>query len=380
MKKILLFLIAAITLVVVACTNDDDMPVIAESACDQSETLTNAKSVADRVMQQFGFKAGSRSGNGADVNVWYSDSHHTDTTAIIVNYEDGGFVLVNPDVNAESAVYAVSDEGSYIVGRNPIADEYVYGLAGGGVIGGGGNDTLPKTPEPDFPVIMVCPDDVYHLYKTPNWHQYYPYNKYCFTKTGKQAVVGCVALSIGQICSYHKYPTSIEGRAINWDNILSSEHIYEVPSSDKDALAYFLAKIGQYCYMNYGEEVSLSDMNSAIVAWRTLGYENVKLTQSYSELIGALKTGPAQIRCAHLGSTSGHAWVVDGYKCLYTHILPGIGVGGEIIKEEIISNEYFRFNWGLGGDGNAYYRIGENYTVNNSTFSSNMVAVINIHP
>ena len=376
MKKLLFFL-GVMLMCITSCTSEND-PVPVATASEESATSA-AKRIADLVMKDFGFQTSSRSDAEADVQVWCSDYLRMDTTAIIVNYRDGGFVLVNPDMTAESQIYAVSDEGSYIVGQNPIADEYIYGLTGLGdaTIGRGDNDTLPKVPDLGIPVIMVKPDDIYKNYPTPNWHQDAPFNKYCFTASGAQAQVGCVALSMGQICSYYKYPSIIDGKTINWDSILSSNYIEDVPDEDVDVLAYFLYKLGVYCKMNYGVTESGATIDNALAAWKTIGYREVTIINSTSSLKEALKTGPAQIFSRDIYYHAGHAWVADGYKCTYTYIPPGIGIDGEIIREQYIPNEYFHFNWGWGGQGNAYYKLGEKYSAGNFTFSANVQAIVN---
>ena len=57
------------------------------------------------------------------------------------------------------------------------------------------------------------------------WGQHAPYNKFCFTSTGEQAVTGCLAIAVAQIAAYYQHPTSFNGHSYDWDAILSADTV-----------------------------------------------------------------------------------------------------------------------------------------------------------
>ena len=61
-----------------------------------------------------------------------------------------------------------------------------------------------------------------------------PYNKYCFTSDGQQAVAGCVAIALVQLISANKYPSTIGGQFVDWDTLIDT---YKTNTTQRDILA-----------------------------------------------------------------------------------------------------------------------------------------------
>ena len=82
-----------------------------------------------------------------------------------------------------------------------------------------------------------------------NWHQGYPYNKYCYVKGGKQAAAGCVAIAGAQALTVLR-PN--EPLITSWDAIVE-----KCPSAAAiDEIAKLVHFIGASVGMKYGEESS----------------------------------------------------------------------------------------------------------------------------
>ncbi|WP_373816508.1 C10 family peptidase, partial [Porphyromonas loveana] len=50
------------------------------------------------------------------------------------------------------------------------------------------------------------------------WGQRAPFNLHAeVMNNGERAPAGCVAIAVGQITTYHKYPKVLEGKTLNWN-------------------------------------------------------------------------------------------------------------------------------------------------------------------
>lgn len=214
---------------------------------------------------------------------------------------------------------------------------------------------------------------------TVNWNQSSPYNAYC---PRQEALVGCVAVAMGQAMSVQRYPSRAVGsvsynsanygslninfdeeRAYNWDDILSGANNY-------DEVARLLYHTGMSVKMDYGEDGSGIPSNQVSRISNAL-----KTNFSYSDdvtyywrdqysgdwrqlLVNELNAGRAIVYNA-IDSKGGygHSFNVDGYD----------------------TNGLFSINWGWGGYGNGYYSI-DNLRDSrmNMNYDTGHVAVIGI--
>lgn len=193
-----------------------------------------------------------------------------------------------------------------------------------------------------------------------NWNQTAPFNRYCPQQGDKHALVGCVAVAMGQAMSVHRHPSRPQGnvsyavvgygglridfdaqRAYNWDDILSG-------NNNSDEVARLLYHAGMSVQMEYGEEGSgipsneVNRISNALknhfrysdgvqYVWRD--YYDGNWEQL---LINELAAGRAVIYNAiDTRHHSGHSFNLDGYD----------GEG------------HFHVNWGWGGNGNAYFTV-----------------------
>ncbi|WP_311442426.1 C10 family peptidase [Hoylesella enoeca] len=81
------------------------------------------------------------------------------------------------------------------------------------------------------------------------WHQEAPYNKYCFTSKGEQALAGCVAIAGAQALTVLRPELPM---ITSWDEVIK-----ENPSATaQDEIAKLIKYIGDETGMNYGVDAS----------------------------------------------------------------------------------------------------------------------------
>ena len=206
---------------------------------------------------------------------------------------------------------------------------------------------------------------------TTRWDQDYPYNAKCPLINGERAVTGCVATSMAQVMNYHKWPkrtTTVipsygigyydtEGEyqweelpelgitEIDWDHMLPSYDGSET-AEEIDAVATLMQLCGHAVVMKYGLDGSgaksenvrnvLPDFfayDGFMMGYANRGgYENDAWNQLiYNELS---INGPVMYDGSRK-SSSGHAFVIDGYD----------------------TNDYFHVNWGWGGENDGYFLL-----------------------
>lgn len=214
--------------------------------------------------------------------------------------------------------------------------------------------------------------EILPLIKT-KWEQGCFYSSFCpYDTEGPcgHVLVGCVAVVMGQIMNYWKYPEScndipgystdygwistIKSSVYNW-SIMPESLNKESNSAVVNSLAELLYHCGVSTKMDYGhDESSTSSVNAAQALVNTFKYpQSVKYRErkDYSPdewqlmLKNELKNNrPVYYSGNGIGS---HAFICDGYQNVF----------------------YYHFNWGWGGNNDGYYVLDlltpENYDFNN---------------
>lgn len=195
------------------------------------------------------------------------------------------------------------------------------------------------------------------------FHQQAPYNGQCPMLYGERTIVGCVAISMGQIMTYYQWPkqgqgsysyTTTDGLDVSadfnttydWNNILhyyDSENV-NYNSTQKNAVAKMLFHCGVSVNMDYGVDGSGS---SDIYVPKALSeyfsydkgmqvhYRAMYNFNDWKNLIKEELNNNRPIICCADSDEGGHAFNCDGYD----------------------SNDYFHINWGWGGYYNGYYDL-----------------------
>lgn len=261
-------------------------------------------------------------------------SAETDTTFYVVDFEEGGYSLIAADRELDNNVYVYSPDGEFSSDDNPVLDIYLENAIATmpdaprrGEIGNMAKMSRANVPnDKDLPITgeeyingVLC-TYIYkasHTIKQPLiwtlWHQHAPYNIYCPVEKNQHTLVGCVAVAIGQICAYHRWPQQVDGYTYNWDDmLLYNSHSNETMIGLND-IALFLRKVGDIVDMDYGTDSSSATTKNILSGLKKLGYTSAILTD-YSTFKCAYELG-CDRPVLMIGTNSkgeGHAWVVDG--------------------------------------------------------------------
>lgn len=202
-------------------------------------------------------------------------------------------------------------------------------------------------------IVPMAESDKVSQLITVQWNQSSPYNKYCPTNASiGRAVVGCVAVAMGQAMTVPKYPERPEGQvtynnvnygsiscnfsnepAYNWTNIISG-------ANNKDDVARLLWHCGASVKMGYSPSASGSYNSSVATALKQyFGYPNsVKYlsradyndSEWNSILLNELKEGRAVVYGGYSPEGgAGHSFNLDGYDGAHYHVNWGWGGAGD---------------------------------------------------
>lgn len=190
---------------------------------------------------------------------------------------------------------------------------------------------------------------------------------------GTRCKVGCVAVAMGQIMNYWKYPiwTPVLDRQFDWCNMADS--LCNVNNDNyiaqREAVSWLLFKCGksvdmEYCSDGTSSTASVADARNALVS---IGYSNeadyqLRFGHNDNTWYGRIKYNlnngwPVLYRGRKPLSTTGHAFVCDGYN----------------------NNDKFHFNFGWRGDKDSYFAL-DALTPEGHNYNNSQKAVFYIHP
>ncbi len=277
---------------------------------------------------------------------------------------DNGFVIVSADKRTKK-ILGYSKTGHFDSKHMPInlvgwLESYAQQIKYA-------KENLPEVSQADFSKSMSRvaqkTTSVAPLLGTINYNQNAPYNDLCPEKNGKRTVTGCVATAIAQVMKFHNHPNQGKGsHSYEWNgqtlSVDFSTQTYDwtkikpfytgnPTTEEKAEVAKLMHHIGVSVDMNYNLATSGGSGAVTSKAVKTL-YENFdydKGIQVYSrdyftlaewndKLKAELDEGHPVIYSGQ-SSTSGHAFVCDGYD----------------------DAGKFHMNWGWGGYSNGYFEI-----------------------
>ena len=155
---------------------------------------------------------------------------------------------------------------------------------------------------------------------TDRWHQEAdPYLRFTpLDSLGNHCVVGCVALALGEVMRYHRWPTD----AFDWDNMLDEYIDGQFTERQGDAVGRLLADCGRAVNMEYGTDASSAEIVSQPIALvDSFGYDRAtqlhyrdfyRHDEWYDMLRNELANGRPILLCAS-SATLSHAFICDGY-------------------------------------------------------------------
>ncbi|MBT3747376.1 MAG: T9SS type A sorting domain-containing protein [Bacteroidetes bacterium] len=231
--------------------------------------------------------------------------------------------------------------------------------------------------------ISLMQDAMVHPLIRSKWGQGNPWNKFCpVDDDGKTALVGCVAVAMGQVMKKWNWPEKGVGSnsytPTNFPEYGTVEANFDTTyynwdamdfSTPNDASALLLFHLGVATYMNYGPNES--GANTSVYATQALMdnfsyYKGMQVREKerFSEkdwfkmLRQELINGrPLIYRGSNPDGGSGHAFNIDGFH----------------------SDLYFHINWGWNGAGNGYFRL-ENMVDGGGNFTKGQAAIFWIQP
>ncbi len=198
------------------------------------------------------------------------------------------------------------------------------------------------------------------------WGQRAPYNRYCFTTDGEQALAGCLPIAFAQVLTYYEYPEIINGYKINWAN---THFKYPRSIVEEEAAARLVHELGVLSDASYGTSTTSAkvlSMNNQLTKWGYTFRYNESATE-YMMIHNLYEYGPALMYGASRNPSTGtyigaHEWVIDG-ALAQRKVIDG--------KEQI--RFLYHCNWGWNGNSNGYFLSGafNPYGESNHTYKFN---------
>ena len=311
-----------------------------------------------------------------------------DTTLYLYTYADSGFVIVSAD-DALPPILGYSKQsalGNVSSNINLLKQLELYGCS---IVSARQCAAKPtKVVKELWQGNLLCADKIggdlgcVAPLITSKWGQSGLYNDSC------PSYVGCVALAMGQVMRYHKWPQKGQGwhrylpaekPSIGWQfaDFESTEYRWDLMPdrlvrsdslSAKVAVAQMLYHAGVAVNMSYTESGSGAygiDVPFALSCYFRYNPDSVRICDyadyTHSEWIALLKNelnrGRPIIYTGVTANNEGHAWVIDGYD----------------------ENDYFHVNWGWDGSYDGYFLI-DSMKFEKSWFNKDIVAIVGIEP
>lgn len=357
---------------------------MAEFSCDTVETgrsVSDAVEIAGNALADFYpdrvnfLGMTSKSSDYYDVTVICSGaetkSSAKDTLMYIVNFEDGGFVLVSFD-KGFPPVIAVAETGSYYgeetdnPGFNIYINEILHALDESMSIDTGDDTMILMKKDTvllqDINIGPFCPVE---------WHQRSPYNRLCSNPYDYNVPAGCVAVAVAQAMAVFSYPSTVDLTypeaqqsicELDWVGIIEDNDNKWPLCNCCMQKSILLREIGQRVKMQYAPGGSgTSTQKYVIPCLSSFGYETAPYSSGFSNsiVISSLDGSSPVIIRGENSDGEGHAWLIDGYKyirCRETYYRQN-SVSGLWISDYyyIFDNYYLHMNYGWNDSANGYY-------------------------
>lgn len=170
----------------------------------------------------------------------------------------------------------------------------------------------------------------------------------CTSTVNGRYLVGCVAVAVGQVMTYHAYPTS----GFNWTAIYNNNLAFGAATNT------FLRDIGQSgnLNINYGCIASTAYEYDAVNYLKSVGYTSTTATNgcNYNTVFNNLAYGyPVLLEGCDANYILGHMWVCDGIQSFYGIFCSGTPY--ETYHAINTQRQYYHMNWGWRGDYNGWF-------------------------
>ena len=192
----------------------------------------------------------------------------------------------------------------------------------------------------------------------------YAYNYYVTESSNdcESCSAGCVAVAMGQIMNYWKYPVHMPNRSeqFDWCNMSDELNTYsDNYEQERNAVAGLLRDCGTSVNMIYcrRECVSSALDRDALEAFKEYGFSNVVIEEK--KLFGWKQMLKDELDLGRPVYYAGgvHAFICDGYD----------------------SDNMFHFNWGWNGDCDGWFKV-RKLNPNDHDYNKNVIIIRNIYP
>lgn len=322
----------------------------------------------------------------------------SDTLIYAVNYTDNnGYLLISAN-KATEPILAIVEDGAYTEEEYIHSDSFSFFIknAAAYVESASAMSALNQASNfsssqgggmEDF--LMMWYDDTIKSQSWSgarvevNWGQNWPENTYCPNK-----VAGCGPVAIAQVVSYFKpnlnFDLTFDNRhsdrlVIDWNQMLTHKKSTNIryPESGEvelhvvncnenyeihNDLAAFVRQIGVWCYSDYNENSTSTDLSDLYYVASKLLSDYNKVNVTGSNCYDKIKSSGIVLMTGYC-SEGGHAWVIDGVGNInydihrYYYYNPKTH---QYKDSEIISqcSKYVHCNWGWAGQDNGYFLLG----------------------
>ena len=248
--------------------------------------------------------------------------------------------------------------------------------------GGGGTDPGPAPDPSDTTVVYRRFHNGWQPYTTTGphvqvaWGQGAPLNKFMpeCDSPDKHAPAGCLAIAVLQIMSFHEYPTNYRMLPydtrieLDWSILKKYKYGWSFSGQPATIIAGFVERLGIDLRMHYGCDGSMAYDADAERVLKAYGYHTDGIqTYTWSAVKQDIDAGhPVYTRGNHATGSTGHAWVVDGYKTERNPVDVFMDVydsNGNFLRGYYLGIEYeyqdlMHCNWGWDASGNGYFHTG----------------------
>lgn len=359
MKQLLL--ITSTAIILGACTSMDEIPsetnALQGKGISHVVSLENALKAGDLMYDKvYGKTRSNRKISNVEYILGSTRSHEGNEGFYVVNYgNEEGFCILSRDTRL-AAVYAISDQGSLHLSdttENKGLNWYInQGLRNLGNL----ESIEPVTPDVPVDSIwdqgrtkVIC--DALLKGVLTNFYEGSPYNAYCFTPSGEEALVGCTPLAIGTIMGYYKWPHSYGGYIFDWNTMLAN------PNYNRWARLFKEIGNPENCNSEYnGIDVgTITEVGKVVRAFDNMGYTYTQYCPFSSDIVNNElgQRRPVYVDGLNNSGTLQHSWVIDG--AFIREITKDYSSyeGDDMIERTY----YYHCVWGWGGTSNGYYLL-----------------------
>ena len=317
-------------------------------------------------LQLVGPRHAKGTASSSDLKLAYTSKSEGKTCFYVFNVGDGdGFVIAGGDEAAQE-ILGYSTDGTFDYDQAP--DNFRWWLSQY-------TEQIAHAEAPSQETLVAMAayrakaaqtrDDVSPLMET-FWNQNYPYNSEIpiYESNNARYLTGCVATAMAQVMKRWNYPEQGQGSysytynghtfsadfgstTYDWDNMLTSYKGVAYTDDNVKAVGTLMYHAGVALEMNYGVgESGAGTFSIGPVLVKYFGYDkSVRFEdrqfytdEDWEELIyNELSAGrPVPYSGYRYGSSSGHAFVCDGYQA---------------------STDMYHINWGWGGLHNDYFTL-----------------------